>query len=167
MLTFLPHVCRKEEVSCSLLYCLPRWRMHHVGWQPARSLLWSCSYRLRYGTDDRASTPMYVEYLLHVHLGVMAYDYSLDLAEIAPAALRGRFIGMQEIGYQMGALVGFWVGYAMSTRVAATNPAQWRTPIALQIPLAGILFIGTFWLPETPRWLTSECALVANVRHLL
>ena len=34
------------------------------------------------------------------------------ISEIAPPAVRGRLVGIYELGWQLGGLVGFWVNYS-------------------------------------------------------
>lgn len=33
---------------------------------------------------------------------------------------------------------------------------QWRTPVAVQIIPGGLMFVGLFFLKESPRWLTKK-----------
>lgn len=41
----------------------------------------------------------------------------LYIAEVAPPAIRGQLVGMYEIGWQIGGLVGFWINYAVSKNI--------------------------------------------------
>lgn len=38
----------------------------------------------------------------------------LYISEISPPAIRGQLVGMYEIGWQIGGLVGFWINYGES-----------------------------------------------------
>lgn len=40
----------------------------------------------------------------------------LYISEISPPAIRGQLVGMYEIGWQIGGLVGFWINYGESQR---------------------------------------------------
>jgi hypothetical protein len=46
-------------------------------------------------------------------------------------------------------------GVAKSTSIAGTS-REWQIPVGLQLISGGILFIGTFTLPESIRWLLSQ-----------
>src|SRR6266536_2751257 len=37
------------------------------------------------------------------------------ISEISPPAIRGRLVGLYELGWQIGGLVGFWINYGVST----------------------------------------------------
>lgn len=74
------------------------------------------------------------------------------ISEFAPPAIRGRLVGIYELGWQTGGLVGFWISYGVSENMAPTQE-QWRIPFALQLIPAGLMFLGLFFVPESPRWL--------------
>lgn len=84
------------------------------------------------------------------------------IAEISPPAIRGRLVCMFELGWQIGGLVGFWINYGISLHV----PKMWIVPFAVQLIPSGILFIGTFWLRESPRWLMSKGRREVAVKNL-
>lgn len=72
------------------------------------------------------------------------------ISEISPPAIRGRLVGLYELGWQMGGLVGFWINYGVSTTMAPSH-TQWIIPFAIQLPPAGALFVGSLLLKESPR----------------
>ncbi|KAF2459971.1 general substrate transporter [Lineolata rhizophorae] len=74
------------------------------------------------------------------------------ISELAPPAVRGRLVGIYELGWQIGGLVGFWINYGLSETMAPSRK-QWLIPFAIQLVPAGVLFVGTLWLRESPRWL--------------
>jgi hypothetical protein len=47
------------------------------------------------------------------------------------------------------------INYGLDETMAPSHK-QWIIPFAVQLIPAGILFIGTFWLKESPRWLLSK-----------
>lgn len=102
-------------------------------------------------------------FLTGIGVGPLTVVCPLYISETAPAKLRGRFIGTFEIMYQIGGLLGFWVNYGCAKHIPGTNPTQWRIPVALQIPLVGVLVLGSFFLPETPRWLAKKDRLEQGV----
>lgn len=77
------------------------------------------------------------------------------ISELAPPAVRGRLVGIYELGWQIGGLVGFWINYGVSTTLPA-NHSQWIIPFAVQLIPAGLLLIGSVWLKESPRWLFAK-----------
>ncbi|KAH6895976.1 general substrate transporter [Thelonectria olida] len=77
------------------------------------------------------------------------------ISELAPPAVRGRLVGLYELGWQAGGLVGFWINYGL-TETMAPSHKQWIIPFAVQLIPAGLLLIGAFFIPESPRWLFSK-----------
>ncbi len=78
----------------------------------------------------------------------------LYTAECAPPKIRGRLVGIYEIGVQVGTCLGFWINFGVEQHMAATS-AQWMTPFALQLIPGGLLLIGLWFMPESPRWMAK------------
>ncbi|POR36288.1 Quinate permease [Tolypocladium paradoxum] len=77
------------------------------------------------------------------------------ISELAPPAVRGRLVGIYELGWQIGGLVGFWINYGVNTTMAPSK-TQWLIPFAVQLIPGGMLLVGAFLIPESPRWLFSK-----------
>ncbi|KUI59656.1 Quinate permease [Cytospora mali] len=77
------------------------------------------------------------------------------ISELAPPAVRGRLVGIYELGWQIGGLVGFWINYGVNTTLPS-NHSQWLIPFAVQLIPAGLLLIGSLWIKESPRWLFAK-----------
>ncbi|THC94190.1 hypothetical protein EYZ11_006331 [Aspergillus tanneri] len=86
-------------------------------------------------------------------LGVGASSMLVPLytAECAPPAIRGRLVGVFEIGVQVGMCIGFWINYAVDQTIASSS-RQWMTPFAIQLVPGGLLLIGLAFLTDSPRW---------------
>ena len=72
------------------------------------------------------------------------------IAEVAPPAIRGRLVGIYEIGVQAGTCIGFWINYGVQINMKE-SAAQWMTPFAIQLIPGSILIIGMLFLPDSPR----------------
>lgn len=74
------------------------------------------------------------------------------LAEAAPPKDRGFLVGLQGMLIAIGFAVANWVGYAGSY---AKGNAQWRVPLAMQLPIPLVLLVCLFFVPYSPRWRKS------------
>jgi hypothetical protein len=53
-------------------------------------------------------------------------------------------------------LIGFWINYGINQNMNPNSAAAWRVPMAVQIAPAAVLFIGGFFLHESPLWLMRK-----------
>jgi sugar porter (SP) family MFS transporter len=84
-------------------------------------------------------------------VGAASNMVPIYISEMAPPAVRGRLVGIYELGWQIGGLVGFWINYGL-VETMGPSTRQWQIPFAVQLIPAGLLLIGTLWLRESPRW---------------
>ncbi len=98
--------------------------------------------------------------ILGYGVGACAAGVPLYVSEIAPAGLRGRIIGIEQMILCLGELIAFWLDYGFAY---LQTPDWWRIPLAIQVIPAAVLAIGCWiWVPPSPRWLVQhdrhECA---------
>ncbi|CDO72675.1 hypothetical protein BN946_scf184985.g94 [Trametes cinnabarina] len=74
-------------------------------------------------------------------------------SECAPKGIRGGLVSCYQWAITVGQLLAAIVNNATKNR---PNHSSWQISIAVQLMWALILFVGMFWLPETPRWLVKE-----------
>jgi MFS family permease len=55
--------------------------------------------------------------LAGVGVGASSMIVPIYISELAPPAVRGRLVGLYELGWQIGGLVGFWINYGVNLHV--------------------------------------------------
>ncbi|KAF2762350.1 permease of the major facilitator superfamily [Pseudovirgaria hyperparasitica] len=98
--------------------------------------------------------------VLGIGVGICAGGVPLYIGEIAPAKLRGRIVGIEQMILCLGELIAFWLNYGFAMLPSAH---WWRIPLAIQVLPAGVLGVGCWlYVPPSPRWLVDqgrpECA---------
>jgi hypothetical protein len=59
----------------------------------------------------------------------------------------------------------FWINYGIN-KTLPSNHKQWLIPFAIQLIPAGLLFFGTTWLRESPRWLLTKGKREQAIKNL-
>ena len=85
-----------------------------------------------------------------IGVGAASMLVPLYVAEASPPLVRGRLVGIYEIGVSMGTLIGFWINYGLHNNLPPTS-TQWMISFAVQLIPGGLLMIGVFLMPESPR----------------
>ncbi|QRW16323.1 Sugar (and other) transporter [Rhizoctonia solani] len=82
-------------------------------------------------------------------LGAMVACIPTYQSECAPKSIRGALV----MGSQLATTIGLMIAaVANQAALKVTGEKSWRIPIAIQIAFAGVLCIGMFFLPESPRY---------------
>jgi MFS transporter, SP family, galactose:H+ symporter len=90
---------------------------------------------------------------LGVGIGIASFSVPLYIAEISPARNRGALVTINQLMITVGILVSYITDYWIANDA---DPFSWRLMFHLGFIPGLMLFIGMFFLPETPRWLISR-----------
>ena len=71
------------------------------------------------------------------------------IAEISPAAIRGRMVAINQLTIVIGILITNLVNYSLRN----LGDEAWRWMFGLGVVPALLFLLGAWWLPESPRWL--------------
>lgn len=87
-------------------------------------------------------------------VGVTSSQVCVYLAELAPAKIRGRVVGIQQWAIEWGILIMYLIAYGCSVSVA--GPAAFRICWGVQAVPGLILGLALVFFPESPRWLAGK-----------
>jgi len=98
---------------------------------------------------------IFARLFLGVGVGVASFTAPLYLSEVSPRAVRGALISM----YQLMITIGIVLAFLSNTWLASYLTFQgmtgghWRLMLGVISIPAALMFVGVFFLPESPRWL--------------
>ena len=90
-------------------------------------------------------------FIAGIGVGMASMLSPMYIAEIAPAALRGRMVAINQLTIVIGILITNVVNYSLRN----FGDDAWRWMFGLGTIPSGLFFIGALSLPESPRWLVT------------
>jgi SP family sugar porter-like MFS transporter len=102
-----------------------------------------------------------------IAIGIASNVSPMYIAEIAPAAIRGKLISLNQLNIVMGIVLAQVVNWIVAEPVAAQASANeilhswngqygWRWMFCLVAIPATLFLVGLFFVPESPRWLVRN-----------
>ncbi|KAJ5619899.1 hypothetical protein N7510_003883 [Penicillium lagena] len=88
-------------------------------------------------------------------IGGMSSITPVFVSENCPPKTRGRVAGLFQEFLVIGSTFAYWLDYGVSLHIPE-GTSQWRIPVAIQLIPGGLMFIGLFFLKESPRWLMKQ-----------
>jgi MFS transporter, SP family, arabinose:H+ symporter len=76
------------------------------------------------------------------------------IAELAPANLRGRLVGMFQINVVLGILLAYFSNYCVAS--LGLGSMEWRWQLGVAALPALLFFVMLFGIPQSPRWLATQ-----------
>lgn len=112
------------------------------------ALLFACS---SLGMAFSHSLPVFIltRTVAGVGVGMASMLSPLYIAEISPAAVRGRNVAINQLTIVLGILITNLVNYCLASKGADA----WRWMFGLGFVPSSLFLLGVGWLPESPRWL--------------
>lgn len=122
-----------------------------------------------YGTGASNNFTLFIIYRIIGGIGIgLASNLSpMYIAEVSPSATRGRFVSLNQLTIVVGILAAQLANWQIAEPVADhisnlemlnswNGQTGWRWMFWMELIPAGLFFICMFFVPESPRWLTSN-----------
>ena len=90
-----------------------------------------------------------------IGIGIASITSPMYIAEVAPAAIRGRLVTFQQLAIVSGILVAFFSN-ALFMQTALADAAKWRWMFAVETFPALLFIFLLFFIPESPRFLAQK-----------
>jgi sugar porter (SP) family MFS transporter len=87
-----------------------------------------------------------------IGVGMASVLSPMYIAEISPAAFRGRMVAINQLTIVIGILITNLVNYSLRDQ----GDDAWRWMFGLGAVPALLFLLGAWWLPESPRWLLQS-----------
>ncbi len=87
-----------------------------------------------------------------IGVGMASMLSPMYIAEIAPTAVRGRMVAVNQLTIVLGILVTNLINYALRNH----GEDAWRWMFGLGIIPSSLFFLGVLLIPESPRWLIGK-----------
>lgn len=87
-------------------------------------------------------------------VGCLSMTVPIIQTEIAAPHRRGMMVGIEYTFLIAGYMLSCWVDYGFNFLLP--GKLSWQGPFIIQIVLSFFLFVMSFFLPETPRWLAKN-----------
>ncbi|CDM31293.1 hypothetical protein DTO013E5_75 [Penicillium roqueforti] len=84
-------------------------------------------------------------------VGFLSMTVPIIQTEIAPSHRRGLMVGIEYSCLIAGYMISCWVDFGFNFLLP--HHISWQGPFIIQIVFSFVLFVMSFFLPETPRWL--------------
>lgn len=83
-------------------------------------------------------------------IGIASFVAPLYISEIAPVAIRGKLVSINQVALTSGIVISYGIDYAFAGSQA------WRWMFALAVIPAAAFAAGLMFIPESPRWLVGR-----------
>lgn len=85
-----------------------------------------------------------------IAIGIASFVAPLYISEIAPVAIRGKLVSINQLAITCGIVISYLVDYAFAASQA------WRWMFAMAVVPAAAFGMGLFFIPDSPRWLSAH-----------
>jgi sugar porter (SP) family MFS transporter len=89
-------------------------------------------------------------------VGAASVVAPMYIAEISPAATRGRLVAFSQLNVVAGILAAYLSNVIVAGAVGGPESAAWRWMLGIEAIPAALFFLYVLRIPESPRWLVKQ-----------
>ncbi|CAI7583453.1 unnamed protein product [Penicillium bialowiezense] len=78
------------------------------------------------------------------------------LAEVAPKEIRGMLTNIFAGAVYLGVMIAYFANWGCSENISDASRSQWVIPQSIHIMFAGVIFLASWTVPESPRFLVMR-----------
>jgi len=84
-----------------------------------------------------------------IAIGIASFVAPLYISELAPIAIRGKLVSVNQVALTSGIVISYCIDYAFA------GSQSWRWMFAMAVVPAAAFGIGLLFIPDSPRWLSA------------
>ena len=88
-------------------------------------------------------------------IGASSVVAPMYIAEISPAALRGRLVALSQFNVVAGILAAYFSNYIIAGIIGGAETNAWRWMLGVAAVPSALFFLLVLRIPESPRWLVK------------
>ena len=88
-------------------------------------------------------------------IGASSVVAPMYIAEISPAALRGRLVALSQFNVVAGILAAYFSNYIIAGIIGGPETNAWRWMLGIAAVPSALFFLLVLRIPESPRWLVK------------
>jgi sugar porter (SP) family MFS transporter len=89
-------------------------------------------------------------------IGAASVVAPMYIAEISPAAMRGRLVALSQLNVVFGILLAYFSNFVIAALVGGPETNAWRWMLGITAVPAAAFFFAALRIPESPRWLVKQ-----------
>ncbi|KAK9320308.1 general substrate transporter [Lipomyces orientalis] len=119
----------------------------------ALCVLWATGFAIVISSFGSIPQILTGRFIAGLGIGMTTVVGPTYLVEVAPKSIRGMLTSVFAGAVYLGVMIAYFGNWGCSINISNTSRTQWVVPQSIHIIFAGFIFMLSWTVPETPRWL--------------